>query len=110
MSRVSDETRAPPLFGALSLMSLNINGFRTKIKKGNKLVKKYRELGRHLLAKDVDLAAVQEPHLNSHVEKVGEYNEVKGFFANIGYDLLTDFQGEGRGGAALLWNKNEWQL
>ena len=73
-------------------------------------MKKYRELGGHLLAKDVDLAAVQEPHLHSHIYKVGEYNEVKDFFANIGYGLLTNILHEGRGVAVLLWNKNIWQL
>ena len=110
MSRESGETRTPPLSGALSLMSLNINGFRTKIKKGNKMEKKYRELGRHLLTKDLDLAAVQEPHLHCHIGKVGECIEVKEFFANIGYDLLTNSLSEGRGGAALVWNKSRWQL
>jgi hypothetical protein len=33
MSRVNEEPEALPLFGSLSLMTLNINGMRTKIKK-----------------------------------------------------------------------------
>ena len=69
------------------------------------MVKKYRGPGRHLLAKDVDPVAIQEPHLHSHVQKEAEYHVVKGFFDNIGYDLLTNFVSEGRGGAALLWKK-----
>ena len=109
MSGTGDES-GTPLFGALSLMTLNINGFRTKIKKGNKMVKKYRELGRHLLAKDVDLADVQEPHFSSHASKAQEHTEVSEFFSNMGYGMLSNFLGEGRGGAALLWNQRRWQL
>ena len=96
MSGQGDENGAP-LFGALSLMTLNINGFSTKIKKGNKMVKKYRELGRHLLAKDVDLAAVQEPHLGSQASKAQEHREVSDFFPTRGMACSQTFL-EGRGG------------
>ena len=97
MSGTGDESGTPH-FGALSLMTLNINGFRTKIKKGSKMVKKYRELGRHLVAKDVDLAAIQEPHFSSHATKAQEHTELSEFFSNMGYGMLSNFLGEGRGG------------
>ena len=99
-----------PLFGVLSLMTLNINCFRAKIKKGNRMVKKYRELGRHLLAQDVDLAAVQESHLSSHASKTQDHTEVSDFFSHMGYGILSNFLGEGRVGAAPLWKQRRWQL
>ena len=91
MSRVSDEMGVPLFFGTLSLVSLNVIGFGTQIKNGTKMVKKYLELGRHLLAKDIDSVAIQEPHLYSHAQQEGEYFEVKGFFDNIGYDFEPIF-------------------
>ena len=104
MSRVNDSQGAAPLFGALSFMTLNINGFRTKAKKGSRMVLKYRELGRHMLAKNVDFAGIQEPHLSPQASKMGEFKEVRDFFHNMGYELMPNFLGEGRGGAALVWN------
>ena len=105
MSTISVVLEAPPLFGALSLMSLDINGPLRKVKKGNKMVLKYRELGRHLVAKNVNFAVILEPNFNAHPNKQGQYYEVNIFFSNIGYELMLNFPGEGRGRVAAMGEK-----
>ena len=74
------------------------------------MVLKYHELGQHVLAKNVDFAGIQEPHLSPQASKMGEFKEVRDFFHNMGYELMSNFLGEGRGGAALVWNTSRWWL
>ena len=55
----------PPIFGSLSLMTLNSSGLLTRVKKGKKEVTKLSIVLQHLAANSIDVAALQEPHIKS---------------------------------------------
>ena len=55
----------PPFYGALHLMTFNINGMFTKIVRGKKKVRKYAVLSKYLSALSVDFACIQEHHITS---------------------------------------------
>ena len=48
----------PPIFGSLSLMTLNSNGLLTRVKKGKKQVTKLSIVLQHLAANSIDVAAL----------------------------------------------------
>ena len=95
----------PPIFGSLSLMTLNSNGLLTRVKKGKKQVTKMSIILQHLSANSVDVAALQEPHIKSW----DQYSLIRDRFASQGYHFFSNLSPEGHGGAAIVF-KHGWRL
>ena len=77
----------PAFYGALHLMTFNMKGMFTKIKRGKKKVRKYAVLAKYVAALSIDISCIQEHHITSPEEE----KLPRKHFERLGYYIMVNY-------------------
>ena len=94
---IDEHVRAP---------TLNANGLLTKIRVGNRKVTRLSNVAAYARANNLDLLAIQEPHVLSDTH----YNSITDEFRKHGYSFQSQTHPSGYGGVGIAWKSTDWTL
>ena len=86
-------------YGALKLLSFNMNGMFKRISCGSKKVPKYKVLGTVLKSHNIQIAGIQEHCIST----ASQEKKISKYFNAIGYHCIFNLNLHGRGGTCLIW-------
>ena len=82
------------------MVSLNCNGLLMPIQRGNKKVARYKVISKYIVAKQLDIVGLREPHNVSQTEQ----RKLSKAFENLGYQFCTSNSPDRCGGTTFVWS------